>query len=143
MSLLVDWSVAQKEVFLREQFRLQHHHYHTHYPNARYDIIEKDSEAVGRFYVERMKQEIRILDIALLPKHRGQGIGGALTEELLDEATRLGKFVSLHVEANNPAKRLYRRLGFVDVGEVSFYKLMRWNQPAGTPAVGNETPGGA
>jgi ribosomal protein S18 acetylase RimI-like enzyme len=130
MSAVIDWDSGQKEAFLRDQFRLQHHHYQTHYPNARYDVIERNGEAVGRFYVERMRNEIRIMDIALLPEHRGQGIGRALLEEVLEEATRVGKFVSLHVEDDNPAKRLYERMGFVVAGEVSFYKLMHWI-PAG------------
>jgi ribosomal protein S18 acetylase RimI-like enzyme len=133
MSLLVDWNDVQKELFLRDQFRLQHHHYQTNYPDARYDIIEKNGEAIGRFYVARMRNEIRIMDIALLAEHRGQGVGRALLEDLLREATGARKFVSLHVEADNPAKRLYERMGFFVAGEVSFYELMHWIPPGLNP----------
>ena len=69
------------------------------------------------------------MDIALLPEHRNRGLGGALVRELLDEAAAAGCLVSLHVEENNPARRLYQRLGFRDVADVSFYKLMHW-EPA-------------
>ncbi len=143
MSVVIDWDPALKEAFLRDQFRLQHHHYQTHYPNARYDVIEKNGESVGRFYVERMKNEIRIMDIALLAEHRGQGIGRALLEEVLKEATEVRKFVSLHVEDANPAKRLYERMGFLVAGEVSFYKLMHWIPPGLSPRFEHGAAGGA
>ena len=133
MNMLGDWSAAQKETFLREQFRLQHHQYRTYYPNACYDVIEKDGESIGRLYVEHMKNEIRVMDITLLPEYRDRGIGRALMKDVLRKAARVRKFVSLHVEDSNPAKRLYERMGFVEVGEVSFYKLLHWVPPGLTP----------
>ncbi len=133
MALLVEWSAEQKENFLREQFRLQDRHYKTHYANARYDIIEIDGKPAGRLYVDRMKHEIRLMDIALLTEYRNRGVGRALVQDLLDEADRDRMFVSLHVEDNNPAKRLYERMGFVEVREVSFYKLMHWIPKGLTP----------
>ena len=139
MSLLVEWSATQKDSFLREQFRLQDRHYKTHYPNARFDVIEIDDQPAGRLYVYRMKNEIRLMDIALLPDYRNRGVGRTLVQDLLDEAARVRKFVSLHVEDENPAKRLYQRMGFVDVREVSFYKLMHWVPKGLTPKVDGRT----
>ncbi|MBW3518668.1 GNAT family N-acetyltransferase [Flavobacterium sp. NKUCC04_CG] len=40
---------------------------------------------------------------------RGQGIGKALIEEVIQQTNGS---IALHVEANNPAKKLYERLGF-------------------------------
>ena len=134
MALVSHWSQTEKETFLQDQFRLQHSHYQTHYPNARYQIILKNAEAIGRLYVAAMKNEIRLMDIALLPEHRNLGIGGALMERLMGEAIESNRFVSLHVEEENPAKHLYLRQGFVDAGEVSFYTLMHW-VPAGITPV--------
>ena len=73
-----------------------------------------------------MKNEIRVMDITLLPEYRDRGIGRALMKDVLRKAARVRKFVSLHVEDSNPAKRLYERMGFVEVGEVSFHKLLHW-----------------
>ena len=126
MALLTDWSEAQKVAFLRAQFHAQHTHYQTHYPDARYDVLVRDGTDIGRLYVARMHHEIRVMDIALMPAYRNQGIGRTLMQVLMDEAASVGKFVSLHVEASNPAKRLYDRLGFTVVGEVTFYKRMYW-----------------
>lgn len=143
MAMVVDWSDAQKETFLRQQFHAQDHQYHEHYPDARYDLIVRDGENAGRLYVQPMGHEIRVMDIALLPEHRGQGIGGALMGEVMDEARESGRFVSLHVEEHNPARRLYQRLGFVDAGEVTFYKLMHWVPPGHTPVFADGPADGA
>jgi ribosomal protein S18 acetylase RimI-like enzyme len=62
--------------------------------------------------VHRGESEIRIVDIALLPDYRGNGIGTALLRDLFSEADAAGKTVTIHVERFNPALRLYERLGF-------------------------------
>ena len=133
MALLADWSDARKEDFVRGQFNAQHAHYQSHYPDARYDIIVKSRDDIGRLYVCPMTNEIRLMDITLLPERRNRGIGGALVREVMAEAEDSQRFVSLYVEDENPAKRLYERLGFVDAGEVPFYKLMRWVPSGLTP----------
>jgi [ribosomal protein S18]-alanine N-acetyltransferase len=50
-----------------------------------------------------------LLFVAVKPAVRGQGIGRKLVDKGLDLA---GGPVKLHVEYNNPAKRLYERVGF-------------------------------
>jgi ribosomal protein S18 acetylase RimI-like enzyme len=121
---LVDWSADQKAAFVRMQFEAQDAYYREHYHPATFDVIEIDGEPVGRLYVARWEDEIRIIDIALLPEHRGRGIGTRLLEELLAEGAETGKRVSVHVELNNPARTLYERLGFVPVAEHGLYVLM-------------------
>src|SRR4051812_36690274 len=75
---LVDWDDAQKRAFLAMQFRAQHVFYHDQFPGAAFDLILRDGEPIGRLYVDRRADEVRVLDIALLPEHRGAGIGGGL-----------------------------------------------------------------
>jgi GNAT superfamily N-acetyltransferase len=110
------------------QFDAQHAHYQKHYVGSDFFVIERAGEAIGRLYLARWKAEHRIVDIALLPEHRGSGIGTALLTDLLDEAAAVGKAVTIHVEKFNPAMSLYRRLGFVAAGEEGAYDLMRWEQ---------------
>lgn len=127
------WPPDRQRDFLAMQFDAQHAHYQQHYPNARFDVVEVDGRPAGRLYVYRGEAETRIVDIALLPDSRGQGIGGALVRALLDEAAAAGRAVSIHVERMNPALRLYRRLGFeVARDEGGIYLLMRWSPPART-----------
>lgn len=117
---------AQARAFLSMQFDAQSRYYAAQYPHASFDIVELAGDAVGRFYVERGEQEIRVIDISLLPEFRGQGIGGALLRGVLDEARDNGKRVSIHVEQSNPAKRWYQRLGFLSVSDGGIYQLMEW-----------------
>lgn len=123
----VPWSESEKAAFLDTQFRAQHMHYQAHYPNADWLIVSQQAGDIGRLYIERWPTQHRIIDIALLPEHRGKGIGEALLRDLLDEATGAGKPVSIHVEKFNPAMRLYRSLGFVTAEDKGVYDLMRWS----------------
>lgn len=123
----VPWTAEQKEAFLRSQFDLQHQHYQKYYEDAAFDIILCDGEPAGRLYVHRSPEEIRIVDIALLPEHRGSGIGSRLLHEVLTEADGAGKRVSIHVEQFNRAMRLYERLGFTKQEEVGVYYRMEWS----------------
>jgi ribosomal protein S18 acetylase RimI-like enzyme len=88
-------------------------------------VIVADGEPAGRLYVARWEDEIRIVDIALLPEFRGRGVGSALLGELIEESDAAGKPLSIHVEMNNPARPLYDRLGFEEAGEFGVYVLMR------------------
>lgn len=124
----VAWSDEQKHAFLRQQFNAQRAHYHGNYASAEYLIIMETEAPIGRLYLHRRPEDVRIMDIALLPEHCGRGIGGLLIRELLDEAGAAGQSVSIHVEINNPAMRLYERLGFKQIDTYGVYHLMEWRQ---------------
>mgnify|MGYP001324448923 CR=1 FL=1 len=126
---LTDWGETQKQAFLAQQFEAQHHHYQTYYQGARFDLILLDGEPVGRLYVARWKEEIRIMDIALLPAFRNRGVGGGLLQDLREEAAATNRRLTIHVERYNPALRLYRRLGFAPIGETGVYLLLAVDPP--------------
>ena len=131
---LVDWTDAQKEAFLRMQYNAQTEHYHVHYPEAEYQIIQRDGNPIGRLITERSKKQLLIMDIALLPEYRNTGVGTALIQDLMDEAARSGVPLVLRVEFFNPVIRLYTRLGFIKTREVnSVYHEMVWT-PVAIPA---------
>lgn len=58
------------------------------------------------------------VSLALLPAYRGQGIGTALLTALVDQARGQYAALSLSVDPQNPAMRLYERLGFTVVGAI-------------------------
>jgi ribosomal protein S18 acetylase RimI-like enzyme len=123
----VDWTEQQKRLFVRSQFDAQHRDYHERYPDAQYAVIVAGGAPAGRMYVERRPEEILLVDIALLPEHRGAGIGSALLTRLLAEARACAKPLRIHVELDNPAQRLYRRLGFEPVEVFGLHVLMEAN----------------
>lgn len=122
------WPEEEKRSFLRMQFDAQHQHYQAHYPDARFEVILRGGTPIGRLYVDRGEQDIRIVDIALLPSWRGQGIGSRLLKEILAEAETTGQTVSIHVERFNPALALYERLGFQHIADTGVYYLMEWKR---------------
>jgi ribosomal protein S18 acetylase RimI-like enzyme len=119
----------QVEALLWDQFQLQHRYYHEHYRQAHFEVIECDGAPVGRLYhawrPHQLGDEVRVIDIALLPAWRGRGVGTRLLHALLASAAAEGLPVSLNVEANNPVQRLYQRLGFVKIGSSGIYDTMR------------------
>jgi ribosomal protein S18 acetylase RimI-like enzyme len=121
------WSDEEKAVFCRRQFDAQSAHYRENYPAALFQVIERDGFSIGRLYVAHWEREIRIMDIALLPEHRGSGIGTQLLRDLQEEARSAGKTLTIHVERFNPALRLYQRLGFQQIEDKGVYLLMRWS----------------
>jgi len=129
---LTSWDEAQKRAFLEAQFAAQDTWYRERYPGATPDVIEVGGTPAGRLYVHRREREIRLMDIALLPEFRGQGLGSSLLADLFAEAAAAGRTVTIHVEEYNPARRLYERLGFRKIGEHGVYHLMEWRPQAKT-----------
>ncbi|MFN2588461.1 MAG: GNAT family N-acetyltransferase [Actinomycetota bacterium] len=123
------WSDAQKSSFLDQQFAAQDAHYAS-YDDATYSVIVVDGFPAGRLYVARWPEEIRIMDVALLPAARGKGVGTSLLRALIEEAAGGGKRLTIHVERENSALRLYERLGFVRVEERGPYYLMELRPPS-------------
>lgn len=121
---IVPWDDAQKDAFLRAQFDAQSRWYRENYPRATNEMVVVDGEPAGRLYLHRGPTEIRIVDIALLPEYRGNGVGTSLLRDLLAEADAAGKRVTIHVERLNPALRLYERLGFSVVEDKGVYLFL-------------------
>lgn len=77
-------------------------------------VLPEDNQGYG--YIDDVTPE---LGLAVLDDYRGQGIGTALMEALLTELQQQQiAQVSLSVDPSNPVVRLYKRLGFQEVGTV-------------------------
>lgn len=103
---------SQREMILDLQFKAQRRHYEIAFPDPDHKIILCDDRLAGHILVFRSEPEMRLVDIALLPEHRGAGIGSSLIRALILEAQGAGKPLVLHVEKHNRAAGLYERLGF-------------------------------
>ncbi|HKY53817.1 MAG TPA: GNAT family N-acetyltransferase [Anaerolineales bacterium] len=123
----VDWNTEQQAAFLRMQFNAQTQFYIANYPGAEFQVITLNGQSVGRLSIHRRADEIRIMDIALLPEYRNLGIGSALLQDILEHGKNLNLRVTIHVEQFNPALRLYRRMGFYPKEDKGVYLLMEWS----------------
>jgi len=127
------WSEPQRQAFLAMQHAAQRKGYAARFPRADHRIIEAGGRAVGRLLVDRSGREIRLVDIALVPEARGQGIGSRLIGQLLDEAERGARPVRLQVLAGSRAQELYGRLGFRVMAQEPPYLEMEWAATRGRP----------
>jgi len=125
------WDDQMLDAFLRQQFAAQDQHYQRHYGAGDDLIVEVSGRAIGRLYVARQTDEIRIVDIVILPDFQRRGIGTGLIRELLAEGAAAGKPVRLHVERFNPAVGLYQRLGFRVLEDRQVYLFLECDRPAG------------
>ena len=125
----VEWGDGQKEVFLRWQFDLQRREYDTRFPDADYHIILVNQQRAGRIWVGSDNEQIRLLDIALLPEFQNRGVGTALLQRLITRAGNAGKALRHMVFVlNNNAERFYERLGFKKIDDFGAYKHMEWRK---------------
>jgi len=123
----VQWKVGEWETFIQLQYGAQKIHYTTHFPAAAHDIILCDAKPVGRMWVNEAEDEIRLLDIAILPVQRSRGIGTHLIRRLQHKAARADVPLRHSVELTNPrAQQLYVRLGFEAICTRGLHTLMEW-----------------
>jgi ribosomal protein S18 acetylase RimI-like enzyme len=125
------WGEADKDAFLRLQFKAHRHHYATISPKADQRVILLDGRPVGNMIVIRAQKEIRLAEIALISEDRNAGIGSRLILDLAEEAEEMGLPLRLHVAKFNRAIRLYRRLGFILIGDTGTHFFME--RPPGVP----------
>jgi GNAT superfamily N-acetyltransferase len=108
--------------------RWQRSHFMRSYAPVRQAVIVRvDGEPrdIGRISVTRHWRKFFLRDIELVAAERNRGIGTALISALLGLARREGLRVELLVLKNNPAQRLYARLGFRAVDDDGARLLMR------------------
>jgi GNAT superfamily N-acetyltransferase len=126
------WPPEMRTAFLQMQFRASQGQHQSH-PDAEFLIILVDGSEAGRMIVHRTSEALHLVDIALLPRHRGAGIGTAVLQRVFGEALGTGKPLRLQVLKGNRAERLYLRLGFTRIGETELHWEMAWRAPVAPP----------
>lgn len=127
--LLLDGGQELVRSVLDSQRRTRDAEYARACGNALHYMIEKAGDTVGRLLLDFGQAEIRILDLALLPAARGQGIGTTVLRAMLNVAAQVGVPVVLSVRLDNlRAIRLYLALGFLPEAPTAEgpFARMRW-----------------
>lgn len=134
------WPPEMRGGFLTLQFRARQQGYRTAFAGAEFQIILVDGVNAGEIIIHRAPEELRVVDLVLLPQFRNAGVGGSLLKRLLGESSATRKPVRLKVDRGSRAERLYRRLGFTRISETELYQEMEWRALAETVARKSRLP---
>lgn len=118
---------------LELQLRAQAQAYQAAHPAAHHYIVSRrgPDTPIGRLLIDWTPPAATLgLDLAVLPGEREGAAGLHLLRAWLSTCDRLGRAARLHVTPENPARRLYRRLGFVETDAAAF-PIPMLRQPAG------------
>ena len=122
-----EWAEGQKEQFVRWQYGLQRREYESRFPDADYCVILINDRPAGRIWVGSDDEQIRLLEIAIVPEFQNRGAGTILLRRLIEQASQTNKFLRHMVFVlNNDAHRFYERLGFAVIEDLGAYKHMEW-----------------
>jgi len=125
---------SRRTALMHVQWMAQRNGYRLRFPNADHQVVLVNGQQVGRLWVSREPGEVRVVDITLLPTHRGTGVGTSLLRSLQEEAALAGKPLRLSVARESPARRLYERLGFTltpgaAANTTGPFLTLEWNPP--------------
>lgn len=110
-----------------QQFQLQQASYRQQAANAEVFIVLLHNAPAGQITIHHSNQDIRLMDLAIVKQHQGQGYGTALIKALQLLASQQQLPLKLSVDsANQRAFALYLALGFVITEKQDFYYSMRW-----------------
>jgi len=91
-------------------------------------IIEISGQKVGVYATHITEDgELFINEISILKQYQKQGIGTDILTKQLEENKKNGIITRLQVFKENPAKKLYERLGFIVYNETETHYQMEKN----------------
>lgn len=116
---------------LEQQARLQIGAHTTNHPAAMRRIIGDGHGPTGRIMVDWSGTgAVHGIDIAVLPDRRVGAAGVHMMRSWLEVADTLGRPARIEVVADNPARRLYERLGFRATSDGPIIEMLRDAPPA-------------
>jgi len=129
LSLLADRRYVDGLIAMQRQAQVAG--YRERYPDAAYLVLELDGQAAGRLVTACVDGALRVIDLAVMPWARRQGVARETLRRLQQE----GLDLTLAVRRDNAAARgLYAALGFMPEGEEGAVLQLRWRAPRGETA---------
>ena len=117
------WPEPMRSHLIGIQYTARLHSRRVEYPGAVSHIVQADGADAGWAVVHTTQDEVRLVDIMVLPELRGKGIGAAAIAQIC--ATAADRPVRLEVNLmNSGARRLYERFGFRVTGQDDVQYLM-------------------
>ena len=106
--------------------------YHLSRINEHYDdsnIILCDGQVIGLLKLGVLQSSVHVRQFQILPEFQKRGIGEQVMQLVKKKAKELNLPITLNVLLNNPAKRLYLRLGFQEVGKNELEFQFKYVEP--------------
>ena len=122
----LSWEEERINEFLEMQYEAHQTFLANDHPNLQDQIVLVDGASVGHLAVEQRAEEIRLVDVSLVPEHRQRGTGTLLIQELQAQAAAAQRPLRLQVIRFNRAVTLFERLGFRRTSETGTHFQMEW-----------------
>lgn len=108
---------------LEMQFKAQRDAYQKQFPHSEEFILTENNSPVGWLLINKA-ETYHIVNILVHDDYRGKNIGTQTIQEVIRQANDENKRVTLNVGKNNPAHKLYSRLGFKKVSDDELFISM-------------------
>ncbi|HEY5328790.1 MAG TPA: GNAT family N-acetyltransferase [Acidobacteriaceae bacterium] len=108
------------------RFKAERMAFAAQFPDSDHNVIWIRGHRIGRIILNEAPAEIQLIDLALLALFRGAGVGTGILEQLQAHAAERNLPLRLSVHPQNPATRLFHRLGFINIGDQTNTLQMEW-----------------
>ncbi len=122
-----------------QQYTIRSAQYAAAFPTAQHFVIEDDDETIGQLIVADELSAITIVDISIVARETGRGVGTAVLRAVTDFGDDADRPIVLTVVRTNPARRLYERNDFEVVESNETHHRMR-RRPRPRPAAATTDP---
>lgn len=125
-----DPSLIAAGPLLEMQYRARQSSYAAAHPASHDYVVTRrtDQEPVARMLIDWSLQDGPVvwgIDVAVHPMRRAGAVGLRLLRAWVNTCDWLARPAQLHVLPHNPARHIYRRLGFVEIDPAAFPLPMR------------------
>ena len=120
------WEEGRIDEFLEMQYEAQRAFDEKDNAQTTDQVILWSGQRAGRLLVASRDQEIRCLDLALLPEFRNRGLGTYMLRRLQEDAAAINAPLRLQIIRFSRAVNLFERLGFVRTSESGTHFQMEW-----------------
>jgi GNAT superfamily N-acetyltransferase len=120
-----DWPAPLKNQIIPMQVSSRYAAVHGGSSRGESFILQLDGQDAGWLYLADLESEVRLVEVLVSNRFRGNGAGTAAVRHTIERAG--GRPVRLHVRAANPgARRLYERMGFRPISADEINVLMEY-----------------
>ena len=123
------WSIGSQRTFVIMEAQAEEYHRARQYPGMDRLTICVDDMPVGRLLVCLRHNILHLVDLSLLPRYRGLGIGTQLMGEIIGEARNARVPIKVRVNRDSGTVRFVERLGFGSPTELGRQIEYTWMPP--------------